>query len=146
MLTGPAAPAESTSRLRVLLADDDALLRAVLSRHLELHAMRVDEAEDGAGAVARLRRPPRPDIIVLDVNMPGPDGLSTLRSIRDDPDTAAMPVVMLTSRRTELDVASASALGATAYVAKPFDPARLAELLLRLCPVRPADRRWGGTW
>jgi two-component system alkaline phosphatase synthesis response regulator PhoP len=74
--------------------------------------------------------------------MPGEDGLTVLRHIRGNVVTAGLPVVMLTGRRTSLDVASALALGVSGYVAKPFNPARLLALLRRLghsTPERPGS-------
>ncbi len=123
--------------IRVLLADDDALLRGLLRRHLEQDAIEVEEAADGADVLARLERLPPPDAIVLDVGMPGEDGLTILRLIRENDATADLPVVMLTGRRTCLDVASALALGVSGYVAKPFNPAKLIGLLRRLGPYSP---------
>ncbi len=134
------APDEFWAPMRVLLADDDALLRSLLRRHLEQDGIKAEEAADGVDVLTRLERPPLPDAVVLDVGMPGEDGLTILRHIRGNVVTAGLPVVMLTGRRTSLDVASALALGVSGYVAKPFNPARLLALLRRLghsTPERP---------
>lgn len=70
----------------------------------------------GAGAAARF-----PDVVLLDLNMPQIDGLSVLKTIRENPATAALPVVMLSTSRERSDVKQAYALGANAYIVKPLD-------------------------
>jgi len=114
----------------VLVVDDDDRLRALLQRYLSDHGFRVAVAADAAGARDRLRFV-QPDLIVLDVMMPGESGLSlteTLRRARDagGPD---VPVLLLTARGAPEDRIAGFEAGADDYLQKPFDP---RELVLRL--------------
>ncbi|HXG75160.1 MAG TPA: response regulator transcription factor [Gaiellaceae bacterium] len=111
----------------VLVVDDERAVRDSLRRALELEGYGVELAEDGEQALARLARAPRPDAVLLDVLMPGVDGLEVCRRLRAAGD--AVPVLMLTAR-AEVDsrVAGLDA-GADDYLPKPF---ALAELLARL--------------
>ena len=116
----------------ILVADDNDDVRKLVALVLS-RTGRVLEAADGEGAlaVARLRRP---DLAVLDVQMPGPDGIEVCRRLKADPTTAGMPIVILTA-----DVASdarerALAAGADAFVTKPFRPAELLAFVRRLLP------------
>lgn len=115
--------------MSILIADDDALLRALIVQLLEAHGLKGEEAESCEDAIARLARKPRPLAVVLDVNMPKIGGLATLALIREKKALEHLPVIMLTAQKTECDVLSAELLGATAFVAKPFQPKRLVGLL-----------------
>jgi len=112
----------------VLLVEDSdgdvALLRAVLDDALPGLELRV--AWDGEAALAALLdddRPPLPDLLLLDLNLPRVDGLEVLATLRaaGEPDVRRMPVVVLTTSRAQADVRRAYELGASAYVPKPFD-------------------------
>ena len=83
--------------MRLLLVDDDAGLRALLRTTFELVDIDVEEAEDASAALARVGERP-PDVIVLDVRMPGMDGLELCRRLKADPATRAIPVVLLSGR------------------------------------------------
>ena len=123
-------------RMDILVVDDERAVRDSLRRALELEGYRVELAEDGEDALRRLSVEPEPDAVILDVLMPGADGLEVCRRLR----AAGMevPVLMLTAR-AEVDsrVAGLDA-GADDYLPKPF---ALAELLARL---RALIRRAGG--
>src|SRR5689334_2615449 len=94
--------------VRVLVVDDDHLLRRLLRHRLEARGFAVEEAEDGRQTLARLEDGPTlPDVLVLDAMMPSVDGFEVLRRLRADAATARLPVVMLTARREEADVVSA---------------------------------------
>lgn len=103
--------------MRVLIAEDEALIRMDLREMLieEGHEV-VGEARDGAEAIARAREL-RPDIVFMDVKMPGTDGLEAARTIGDE---RLAPVVMLTAFSQQSYVEEATAAGAMAYVVKPF--------------------------
>jgi DNA-binding response OmpR family regulator len=118
----------------VLVVDDEPMVREVVVRYLELDGMRVHEAADGTAAEAFLTSH-RPDLVVLDVMLPGTDGLSILRSLRA---AGTVPVILLTARADEVDRVVGLELGADDYVVKPFSP---RELVAR---VRSVLRRASG--
>jgi two-component system response regulator MprA len=122
--------------MKILVVDDERAVRDSLRRALELEGYRVDLAADGERALERLRQGVAPDAVLLDVLMPGIDGLEVCRRVRAQ--GSRVPILMLTAR-AEVDsrVAGLDA-GADDYLAKPF---ALAELLARL---RALLRRAGG--
>jgi DNA-binding response OmpR family regulator len=101
----------------VLLVDDDALMRRSLGFNLEQAGYRVTAAASAEDALAIARRDP-PDLILLDIGLPGMDGLDALQNFRQQANT---PIIFLTARRRELDQALGLELGADDYVTKPFD-------------------------
>lgn len=101
----------------ILVVDDDALLRRSLAFNLEQAGYHVDTAATAEDALARARRTP-PDLVLLDIGLPGMDGLDALRQFKDE---FALPVIFLTARRRELDEVVGLELGADDYVTKPFD-------------------------
>ncbi len=110
---------------RILIVDDDHRLFALLRDYLGAHSMEVTHAESGAVALQRLAAEEF-DAVLLDVMMPGMDGLSVLRRLRE---TSRIPVVMLTARGDETDRVVGLELGADDYLPKPFGP---RELLARI--------------
>ncbi len=102
---------------RILLVDDDALLRRSLAFNLEQAGYTAQTAQNAEDAISIARLSP-PDLVVLDIGLPGMDGLQALRILRDD---LALPVILLTARRRELDEVLGLELGADDYVTKPFD-------------------------
>ena len=117
-------------RYRVLLADDDRAIRESLVRALELEGYEVVEAEDGVATLATARRE-RFDVLIVDVMMPGVDGLGVCRVLRADGDTT--PMLMLTARVETADRVAGLDAGADDYLPKPFE---LDELLARLRALR----------
>ncbi|MBA2360551.1 MAG: response regulator [Actinobacteria bacterium] len=117
-----------TAALRVLLVDNDAATRMLCSVNLGLLGIEVLEAEDGAEGFELARRE-RPDLVVLDVSMPGLSGLEVAELLRGHRWTRNIPFMFLSGEAD--DDARARVLGAFAYVAKPFDPIVLAELIAR---------------
>jgi two-component system OmpR family response regulator len=115
----------SSDTPHILLVDDHRDIRETLSRFLEKHGMRITAAEDAAMARRRLRAA-AVDLIVLDVMMPGEDGLSLFRHIRETMDT---PVIFLTAIGEPMDRIVGLEMGADDYVTKPFEP---RELLARI--------------
>jgi putative nucleotidyltransferase with HDIG domain len=116
--------------LRLLLVDDDASLRALVRATFEAVDVDVDEAGDVVGARKALGRR-RPDAIVLDVGMPGTNGLDYLRELKTDPATSEIPVVLLTG--IEVDPkASSNGVRADAFVRKPFSPLELLAIIERV--------------
>ena len=112
--------------LRVLVVDDEPPIRRFLRTSLIAQGYDVMEAEDGAKALEEIRRRP-PDLLVLDLGLPGIDGLEVIRRLRGD--GAAMPIIVLSSRMDEAGKVEALDLGADDYVTKPFG---MDELLARI--------------
>ncbi|MGH4021855.1 MAG: response regulator transcription factor [Pseudonocardiaceae bacterium] len=116
----PDTPAAITGR--VLVVDDDPTIRDVVRRYLERDGHAVSVTGDGESALA-LARQVTPDLVVLDLMLPGIDGLEVCRQLRA---RGAVPVVMLTALGEEADRIAGLQLGADDYVTKPFSPAELA--------------------
>ena len=112
----------------ILIADDDELLTALVQFKLEAAGYHVITAENGARALEVVKIE-RPDLIVLDAMMPVLTGSEVLARLKADPDTATLPVIMLTARRSQEDVVAALRGGAADYLTKPFIP---EELLVRV--------------
>ena len=104
----------------MLVADDDADIRFILRTNLEAEGMDVDEAVDGEQALT-LAGGLRPDVLVLDVMMPGRDGLDVLAALRSDPATADLPVLVLSAKAGDGDIWEGWRAGADIYLTKPFD-------------------------
>ena len=113
---------------RELVVDDSAQIRRMVRVTVERRGIRVIEAEDGLVAW-RLMAEERPDVVILDVMMPGPTGLELCRAIRADPALSGVPVVILTADGLEATEADARAAGASAFVTKPFLPSTLRALV-----------------
>jgi two-component system, OmpR family, phosphate regulon response regulator PhoB len=112
----------------VLVIDDERSIRILCRVNLRAAGMEVIEAEDGDAGLELARRE-HPDLVLLDVMMPGRDGWSVARELKDDPRTREIPVVFLTARADPDDRQRGTQLGAAAYVVKPFDPVGIGELI-----------------
>jgi CheY-like chemotaxis protein len=111
---------------RILIVDDEDDIREVAQMSLEMVAgWEVIPARSGDEGV-RLAAEHRPDAILLDVMMPGMDGPDTARLLRERPETAAIPVILLTAKVQPADRRRLEALGVAGVLAKPFDPMELA--------------------
>ena len=108
----------SASRQLILVVDDEPTIREVIRRYLERDGFRVREAEDGFSALEAIQEEP-PDLIVLDLMLPGIDGLTIARQLRQ---RRGLPIIMLTARGETSDRIRGLELGADDYVAKPFSP------------------------
>lgn len=115
----------------VLLCDDEEVLRQLVRATLGNGEYTIVEAADGDESL-ELARETQPDLIVLDMMMPGRSGLEVLRELRADPETAATPVIMLTARARESDRNEAASAGADRYLAKPFSPLELIAVVEEL--------------
>jgi two-component system OmpR family response regulator len=129
MLDGPRAAVRYTPAMEradhVLVVDDDAEIRKLLGEYLERNGFRVSLATDGTEMRRALDRS-RPDIVVLDLMLPGDSGLKLCRDLRVE---SSLPVIMLTARADEVDRIVGLEMGADDYLAKPFSP---RELLARI--------------
>ena len=125
------------ARPTVLIADDDAVSMYLLRHCLTSAGFDVCCADDGREAL-RLMRQQLPALVILDVMMPVMDGLELLRHAKADPQLAAIPVVVVTSREQDSDILEALKLGAADYLVKPFNP---TELLARVARIIVEQRR-----
>src|SRR5688572_23984829 len=104
--------------LTVLVVEDERDIADLVRYHVERAGMRCVHAADG-GAALRLARAERPDVVVLDLMLPGLDGLEVCRQLRRDAATRGLPIIMLTARGEEVDRVVGLELGADDYVVKP---------------------------
>ena len=116
---------------RVLVVDDDAVIRQLICVNLELEGYEVFTAEDGEDALAKVRDVD-PVVITLDIMMPRLDGWETAARLRNDPDTSHVKVILLSARAQEADLRRGQGIGVDAYLTKPFDPDDLVEAVRRL--------------
>jgi DNA-binding response OmpR family regulator len=110
---------------RIVVADDDADIRDLVVFKLEQSGHEVVAFGDGASTVEACRQQP-PELVLLDVMMPGMSGLEACRMMRADPALADVPVILLTARVQETDIEQGFRAGADDYVVKPFSPRELA--------------------
>ncbi|MAT68560.1 MAG: serine/threonine protein kinase [Planctomycetaceae bacterium] len=126
--------------MKVLIAEDNALYRAVLQRHIENWGHEAVVAKDGTAAMEILNRDDAPRLVILDWQMPGMDGIDVCRAVKRDPDHPFTYVVMLTSRDAQEDIVAGLDAGADDYLTKPIEPALLrsrlaaAERIVKLVP------------
>jgi DNA-binding response OmpR family regulator len=116
---------------RVLVIDDEAPIRLLCRVNLEAEGMEVLEASDGPTGLEKARNE-EPDVILLDVMMPGLDGWQVAEELLDNERTNSIPIVFLTARAEVRDRARGLDLGGIDYVTKPFNPVELAPLVLEL--------------
>jgi CheY-like chemotaxis protein len=128
------------SSKRALVVDDSKSARAFLSRILERHEIAVDAAESAEAAIDYLTRN-KPDVIFMDHMMPGMDGFQAVQSIKNNPRTAAIPILMYTSQEGDLYLGQARALGAEGVLPKQIKQADVTKMLFQLRLV--SDRRGG---
>ena len=115
-----------TSDSKILVADDDRIVRRIVVAKLSGLGYEVTEVPDGQEALHLLEGGYVPDLIITDSNMPRTNGLELVRGIRSSPELATLPVIMLTSRQGEHDVIEGLETGLDDYVTKPFSPDELA--------------------
>jgi two-component system chemotaxis response regulator CheY len=119
-------------KLRFLVVDDFSTMRRIVRNLLkELGYSNVDEAEDGAMALAKLRSEPF-DFVISDWNMPVMDGLTMLQQIRADAALSKLPVLLVTAEAKKQNIVAAAQAGANGYVVKPFTAATLDEKLTKI--------------
>lgn len=115
-------------RPKVLVCDNEEVLRALVRAALEHGDYEIEEARDGDESLD-LARSWEPDLIVLDMMMPGRTGLEVLAELRTEPRFNETPVIMLTARAQAADREAAAEAGATQFLPKPFSPLQLAALV-----------------
>ena len=117
--------------MKILIAEDSGTIRRLVAMRLAADGYEVLEAADGEQALA-LARSGHPDLLVLDKTMPKFDGFEVIRALREDPATAALPILMLTERTGEQDVLGGLRLGVAEYMPKPFTAEELSTRIRRL--------------
>lgn len=126
-----AVPLVAHRRKTILLVDDQKDLRTLVRMTLEDPSLEILEAVDGDIAIEIAQRE-IPDLILLDWMMPGLDGLEVMASLRQNPSTANIPVIMLTSRNRDADIAESVSSGACCHLTKPFSPLQLLQTIERI--------------
>jgi DNA-binding response OmpR family regulator len=119
---------EQTTKTRVLVVDDEAPIRLLCRVNLEAEGMEVLEAADGVSGFETARSE-RPDVVLLDVMMPGLDGWQVAERLIDDEVTKHIPLIFLTARAELRDRARGLELGGVDYITKPFNPVELASVV-----------------
>ena len=117
--------------MTVLVIDDDPVIVKLLRVNFELEGFNVISAGDGREGV-EMARAERPDVVVSDIMMPVMNGLELVSTLKSDPDTADLPVLLLSAKAQMADVQRGYELGADDYVTKPFDPLELLERVAAL--------------
>jgi len=116
---------------KVLVVDDDDVIRQLITVNLELEGFEVIPAVDGQDALDKVKDA-KPDVVTLDVMMPRVDGWEAAARLREDPETAHIKVVLLSARAQESDIQRGERIGVDAYLTKPFDPDELIDVVRRL--------------
>jgi two-component system phosphate regulon response regulator PhoB len=130
------------TRTKILVVDDEEDIRELVRLNLAKEGYEVLDCESGEQALS-LSRAKQPDLIVLDLMLPGIDGIEVCKRLKVDPKTAAIPVVILTAKGEEADIVAGLEVGAEDYVVKPFSGKVLAARVRRLLrkAAQPADDR-----
>ena len=124
---------------RVLVVDDDDVIRQLISVNLELEGFDVVTAFDGQDCLDKVKEL-QPSVITLDIMMPRMDGWEAASRLRADPETAGIKVVLLSARAQEADLQRGDRIGVDAYLTKPFDPDELIATVRRLAGLPAADQ------
>lgn len=119
------------SQKRILLIEDNEFNRKIVRDLLARQPYDLLEAHDGEAGVAAARRD-RPDVIVMDIQLPKLSGLDATRAIRADPETAKIPIIVVTSFALSGDDKKAMDAGASAYLAKPYSPRQLLDTIRKM--------------
>jgi CheY-like chemotaxis protein len=127
-LTDNEAPMVSERRKKVLIVDDEAIMISVLQRHVSNAGYEHISASNGQEALEKIERE-HPDLVLLDLMMPGMNGFQTCRKIRENENTKKLPVIIVTALRSESDSGAAGASGANEFIVKPVDGTHLAQRL-----------------
>jgi chemosensory pili system protein ChpA (sensor histidine kinase/response regulator) len=131
-------PAEAPQAVSVMVVDDSITVRKVTSRLLERHDMQVLTAKDGVDAVTLLQEH-RPDVMLLDIEMPRMDGYELARHMRNSKELAQIPIIMITSRSGEKHRDYARQLGVQHYLGKPYQESDLLDNIFKVLNERHAS-------
>jgi CheY-like chemotaxis protein len=119
----------------VLVVDDDPVIQKLLQVNFEMEGYTVLTASDGLEGLERARAE-APDVIICDIMMPRMDGLEVTRELKGDDATKSIPILLLSAKAQQADVAAGQASGADDYVTKPFDPLDLLQRVAGLLEAR----------
>ncbi|MFH2068206.1 MAG: response regulator [Candidatus Omnitrophota bacterium] len=114
-----AAAEGTTGGFKIVAADDEADIRTILQKGLEMAGHKVISAVDGEDALQKIKDE-KPDLVILDIRMPKIDGIQALQAIKKDPSTRKLPVIMLTGNSSDEDLLKGYMYGADYYITKPF--------------------------
>lgn len=117
--------------VKILVCDDERHIVRLIQVNLERQGWEVVTAFDGKEGLEKIRSE-KPNLVVLDVMMPYMDGFEVLKSLRREPDTEALPVIMLTAKAQDKDVFEGYHYGADMYLTKPFNPMELVTFVKRI--------------
>ena len=106
---------------RILVVDDEPEIAFLIKRRLIKNGYEVFMAHDGASALSLVKKE-RPDVIILDIMMPEPDGLQVCRTLKQDPQYRSVPIILLSARDQQKDKDAGQQAGADMYITKPFEP------------------------
>jgi two-component system, chemotaxis family, chemotaxis protein CheY len=123
---------------KILVVDDSPVIQHVYKLFLSHYGTRLVPAFDGIEALERLAQEPEIDLILLDINMPVMNGLELLQRVKREPAYQRIPVIVITTQGREHDVKRCLAIGADAYLMKPFKAAELDTLIERTTGEKPA--------
>lgn len=127
----------------ILVVDDEADIVELVSYNLKKEGFSVNSALDGETAIGKIRKG-KYDLVVLDLMLPGIQGIELCRSLRNDPKTEALPIIMLTAKGEEVDKILGLEMGADDYIAKPFSPRELVarvKAVLRRSMEKPSTEK-----
>jgi CheY-like chemotaxis protein len=131
-------PASPRPRPRVLVVDDDPMIRRLITVNLELEGFEVTQADDGQSCLDAILQV-QPHVVVLDVAMPQLDGLATAVRLRADPAMSGIKILMVSARAQQTDIRRGLAAGVDVYITKPFDPDALIRAVQQLAQASAAD-------
>ncbi len=123
---------------KILAVDDEKNIRLLVEINLKRAGYEVVTASDGEEALEKVKAE-RPDLVVLDVMMPRKDGFEVLRTLRADPETMELPVIMLTAKAQDADVFRGWQSGVDSYLTKPFNPMELLTFVKRIFAARESE-------
>lgn len=119
---------------QILIVDDSATMRQMVSFTLASAGFEVVEAGDGQEAVGKLNAGAKPNLVITDLNMPHMDGISLIKAVRAMPSFKFTPVLMLTTESDEGKKKEGQAAGATGWIVKPFNPEQMLKVVAKVLP------------
>lgn len=117
----------------ILTVDDSASMRMLLKASLTAQGYRIESADDGAHGLERMHEV-KPDLLITDINMPKMDGFELIEAVRAESAFRGTPILVLSTEFSEEKKARARAAGATGWITKPFEAAKLGIAIRRVCP------------
>ena len=117
----------------ILTVDDSASMRMLLKTSLTAQGFRIEGANDGAHGLERMHEV-APDLLITDINMPRMDGFELIEAVRSVPEFRGLPILVLSTEFSDEKKARARAAGATGWITKPFEAAKLGAAIRRVCP------------